>query len=312
MNILVTAIGSMSAQTVLEQLSRIQDSFIIGTDIYPQSWQVNLDLVTKFYQLPKAVEESYINEILKICNTHGIKYLIPLTDPEVDVLSANRIKFENNNIVLCISGKETITKCRDKIIVEKDFKNISSVNVIPSYSKEEINDEAIYPIIAKPKNGRSSEGLYMLKNNKWLTIIENKDDYIFQPYIQGQVITVDVIREKNGKSVSIARKELTRTSNGAGLTVEVIKKDAMLEHSITTIIDELNIVGCVNLEFLQKDNTYYLMDINPRFSAGVGFSLFAGYDFVINHLRCFQDEPIADLLSTKEGILSKKSKIIIL
>jgi len=308
-NILITAIGSISAPIVLELLSKYNNGLIIGTDIYPYEWQVNKSFLSNFYQVPKANEKNYINEILEICKENDINYIIPLTDPEVDIFSENRTVFENKKIILCISNEQTILKCRNKYIIENLFINNQFVNIIHSFSKIDIQEESIYPIIAKLKKGRSSEGLYVLKNKKWLELIENMDDYIFQPYFQGEIITVDVIRDKKGKSISVARRELIRTSNGAGLVVEIIKVP-LLEQTIALIADELNIIGCINIEFIFKDNNYYLMDINPRFSAGIGFSCVAGYNFVINHLRCFQDENIADLLTIKEGILSRQSKII--
>lgn len=46
------------------------------------------------------------------------------------------------------------------------------------------------------------------------------------------------------------------------------------------------------MEFIVNNGEYYLIDINPRFSAGVGFSKLAGYDFVKNHLLCFMNEDI--------------------
>jgi carbamoyl-phosphate synthase large subunit len=148
-----------------------------------------------------------------------------------------------------------------------------------------------------------------LKNKKWLSIIENRNDYIFQPYLQGQIITVDVVLDKNENNVSVARRELLRTSNGAGLVVKIIK-EPLLEQIVTLIVNKLNILGCINIEFLQVASDYYLMDINPRFSAGVGFSFVAGYDFVTNHLKCFKNETIMNLGAIKKGILSKKTQIV--
>jgi carbamoyl-phosphate synthase large subunit len=308
-NILVTAIGSMSAPNVLETLSKDKENLIVGTDIYPKQWQINDFYLSKFYQVPKANDENYISEILKIGIENEIKYIIPLTDPEVDILSEKRELFENSKIVICISEKQTILKCRDKAMIENTLKHLPIVNVINSFLEEELEDNSIYPVIAKPKKGRSSEGLYLLKNKKWLSIIENRNDYVFQPYLQGQIITVDVVRDKNGKNVSMARRELVRTSNGTGLIVEIIK-DPLLEQIVTLIADELNILGCINIEFLQTASNYHLMDINPRFSAGVGFSFLAGYDFVINHLKCFKNETITNLGTIKKGILSKKTQTV--
>jgi carbamoyl-phosphate synthase large subunit len=302
--VLITAIGSMSAPTILESLSAGGNNRIVGTDIYPEQWQGYKSFLSKFHQVPKAVDENYIGEILRICIENQVEYIIPLTDPEVDVLSENRELFEAKNIVLCISNKNAISKCRDKSMVETIFKKSGKVPVIESLSFENMK----YPVIAKPKKGRSSEGLFLLKNERQLSLAD-MNDYIFQPYINGCIFTVDIVRDKKENCVSIPRQELTRTSNGAGITVEV-KRNYLLEQFAKTIVGELNILGCVNIEFIFDGKTYYLMDINPRFSAGIGFSCIAGYDFITNHLKCFQDDAIAELNEIREGILSRKSQIV--
>lgn len=308
MNVLVTAIGSMSADTVLTTLSEVQSLKLIGTDIYPQEWQPNAAFVSKFYQIHKATHAAYISQMLEICRENNINYIIPLTDPEVDCLSENAKLFEKEGVTLCISSPETILKCRDKSTIEELFKNSSTVKVVSSLSREKLEDEKVYPIIAKPKRGRSSEGLFLLKKKSSLAIIDSFDDYLFQPRIEGAVFTVDFIRTINGDTLCIPRKELIRTSNGAGITVEIIQSDYL--NKVTRVIGEtLNIIGCVNIEFISDGTDFYLIDINPRFSAGIGFSLEAGYDFVTNHLRCFQNKEIDKLSLVREGIISRISTI---
>jgi carbamoyl-phosphate synthase large subunit len=49
-----------------------------------------------------------------------------------------------------------------------------------------------------------------------------------------------------------------------------------------------------------------LIDINPRFSAGIAFTTNSGYDVVLNHLRCFNNEDIDKQIDIKEQIIIKK------
>jgi len=308
-NILVTAIGSMSAPAILKEISKISTGEIIGTDIYPKEWQYNSRLVSKFFQVSKAKSKDYISQINNICIDNNIRYVIPLTDPEVDCLSENRYLFKKNGIILCISCQDAIFKSRNKKIVENIFKEIDGINTIPSFCGEQLQNNSLYPLVAKPINGRSSEGLYILQDRRSLAIIPNQSEYIFQHYIPGEIYTIDVIRDLSGNSFSISRKELIRTNNGAGISVEIIENE-FLKYSVEKITNILNILGCINIEFLYYKNKFYLMDINPRFSAGIGFSLKAGYNFVSNHLTCFQNKNIEKHPSIKEGILHRISLII--
>jgi len=297
MKILVTAIGSMSAKTVCKKLQTM-GCFVVGTDIYPKEWQTNLQFVHKFEQVPKFNQNNFINELLSICKKYKIEYVFPLTDPELDILNENRKLFELNKITLCISCYDTISKVRDKSKIKSN---------IPTFSIKELFNKSIYPIIAKPKKGRSSEGKFLIENERQLSVIQNKKEYIFQKFIDGKVITVDVVRDKSGNMVCVARKEHIRTSNGAGIVVEIFK-DKELEKIVFEIAARFNILGCVNIEFLCNGDNYYLMDINPRFSAGIGFSCAVGYNFVKNHLMCFQGKHIMPLKKIKTGIQHRRSE----
>lgn len=307
MNIAVTAIGSMSSEAVIRSLRYNGSNKIIGFDIYPQDWVVTSKLVDLFYRVPLAHDKDYLDKIFEICLQNKISFLFPLTDPEVDVLSVYSEKFRENGINICLSNPTSVAIARDKLEVYNFFKDNSIVTVIPTFkSVDEISIKAYEDLIAKPRKGRSSEGVIKFRDPEITKHpIINRADYIFQPIINGDYITVDTIRSSDGSHISIARKELLRTQNGAGFVVEIFK-DKELEATVNVITDALDIYGCINIEFILQDDKYYLMDINPRFSAGIGFSIIAGYDFVINNLRCFQGIPIEPGIDYDTRILSKR------
>ena len=164
----------------------------------------------------------------------------------------------------------------------------------------------LLPTIAKPYNGRSSEGLSRISTIKELEEISKKSGYIFQEMIEGPVFTVDYIRNSyTNKDFSIAREELLRTKNGAGTTVRM-SNDILLKQLVSHIGNTIHVNGCINMEFIQSKGKYYLIDINPRFSAGVAFSRMAGYNMVLNHLNCFIAQDIQDSILYQEQIITKR------
>ena len=122
MNILITAIGSMSANAVIQSLSINNKFKVFGCDIYPKSHQVELGGISKFYQVNPARKSAYITDLLRICNEENISHIIPLTDVEVDVLNANRLLFDKENIFLCIPNERIIWTVRDKYKLYQYFK----------------------------------------------------------------------------------------------------------------------------------------------------------------------------------------------
>lgn len=300
---LVTAIGSFSADIVIKNLKK--GGFrVVGCDIYPAEWIADSGNVASFYQVPLATDEKrYVSTILKICREEQAKVLIVLTDVEVDVWNRYRDELALASVTVCLSSEETLLLCRDKRELYRFLMEKGIGNPIPTLELMEADTERLsYPAVIKPFNGRSSQGLrYIQSLDEMKSFLEcgDPEGLIVQPYYQGSIITVDVVRQaETGESAAVCRKELLRTPNGAGTSVLVFL-DPVLEATCRDIANALGINGCVNFEFIQtEDGSYHMLECNPRFSGGVEFSCLAGYDCVTNHLRCFIGEAIEPL----EGI----------
>lgn len=292
MNILITALGSMSAEAVITSLIKIPKVKLVGCNLHPSNWTPASRLVNHFYQISSAKDENnYIQHILSICQNHQIKYIIPLTDPEIDVLAKNYSTFIQKGITLCISNPASIKIARDKYEVYKLFSTYSTIIPIPSAKLEEDTLGFVkFPAILKPRYGRSSEGIQYAQNPSDLKFWQQYFkgcEYIIQPFYKGKIIVVDVVRQSNGeKCVAIAREELLRTTNGAGITVCTQPKH-ICESLAIEVAHSLKMIGCFNVEFIATNNQIFLMDINPRFSAGITFSNKSGYDMILNHMNCF-------------------------
>lgn len=300
MNILLTAIGSMSALCAINKLHEAGHK-VIGCDIYPKEWHYEATLCDVFAQAPYANTEEYIPFLIELAKKEDVKYIFPLTDLEIDVINKHRDEFESENLVVCISSQKTLSIARDKYALFKAFENDSRVPSIPTYIGDDLN-KLSYPCVAKPKGGRSSEGLFYIQSKEQLDNIEDKTGYLFQEKVFGNVCCVDYVRDpKSGFCFCVPREELLRTKNGAGTTVRVFK-DSSLEDLVKYIGDKLNICGVVNMEFIKNDKGYFLIDINPRFSAGIAFSCKTGYDFINAHLACFSDGQLPLPLTFEDSI----------
>ena len=234
---------------------------------------------------------------MSLCRKEGAEAVIPLTDAEIDVFNLHRDEFSEINVTLCMSDKACIGLCRDKMELYRYLEEHMGGTVIPTLRLGDADpDEIRYPAVCKPYNGRSSQGLKMVGSRREMEgVLGETDpaDYIVQPMIKGNVVTVDVVRSpEQGTCAAICRRELLRTPNGAGTSVLVFR-NRQLEERCRAIAGLLGIRGCVNMEFIEdRDGVYHMLECNPRFSGGVEFSCLAGYDCVTNHLRCFEGKEI--------------------
>lgn len=309
--VLVTAVGSFSSAIVITNLKKCNYS-VIGMGVFEKELVAESILLDEYYKVPYAFEkDSYLEKIYKICEKEKISFLIPLTDVEIDLINVNRQWFEKHHVVLCISDMETIELCRDKMKLAEYLSANKSTNMIPTIKLRDIKEMNFqFPIICKPKDGRSSEGLHYIESNEELEHCMNHLDsqkYLVQPYIKGDIVTVDIVRQRKGKQcVAISRKELIRNHRGAGLSVKIFRCE-VLEALCINIAEKLKVVGCVNFEFILDENgIYHFMECNPRFSGGVSFSCMAGYDCISNHMRCFEGEDIEKYTYKKDIYIARR------
>lgn len=306
MNILVTAIGSFSADCVINTLKE-NNHYVIGCDIYPSEWHAVSKDCNRVYQVPFATKEKeYIASLLNICKKNEVQYVFPLTDLEIDVLNKHRKEFKGIGIELCIQSEDCLAVARDKYKMYSLFKDDAMVNVPQSVRSRKLSDNFPLPAVAKPIDGRSSEGLMKIYRQVELMQLKDADNYIVQELLEGNVFTVDYVRNAlSGNDFAVPREELLRTKNGAGTTVRIVPHQQLRE-TVSYIGNCLNINGCVNMEFIHHTSSFYLIDINPRFSAGVAFTKATGYDMVTGHLNCFCHQPILPPVEYGEQIMTKR------
>ena len=312
---LVTAIGSFSADIVIRRLTEMGIR-VVGCDIYPREWIANASMVDRFYNAPLAAEpEQYLAFIRDLCLREQVSFLIPSTDVEVDVLDRCREWFRENGVKLCLSSHETIALCRDKARMAQFTSGLDFLRTIPTVHMRDAGKDPSppfggFPLIGKPLDGRSSQGLHRIHTlSQWqhFCTLSDLENYIVQPLIQGSVVTVDVVRQADGEYTAvIPRQEMLRTLNGAGTSVYVFS-DPALEQVCVRLADALEIIGCVCFEFMKDaDGNYHFIECNPRFSGGVAFSCVAGYDCVRNHIAAFEGKAIARRKPFRNQYIVKK------
>ncbi len=308
--VVVTAIGSFSAGVVIETCRR-EGYRVVGCDIYPAHWVVNSRDVDVFYQAPYATDpQAYRQFLIELCKKEEARLLLPLTDVEIDVLHQWPEAERELGVTICVSAPSTVALCRDKGSMERFLADKAICTTIPGRCLQEVMDaeagdsyeKLAYPLVLKPVDGRSSQGLRVVEDAGEMELAVEKcrtavDKYLVQPKISGNITTVDVVRcPKTGQVVCLPRRELLRTLNGAGTSVEIYR-DERLEAQCRELAQALDIRGCVNFEFIEhvgEDGSvqWYFLECNPRFSGGVAFSCMAGYDMVKNHLSCFEGRGI--------------------
>lgn len=311
-NILVTSTGSVATDITIKSLRRMGHR-IIGCNIYPKEWIVESCEMDGFYLVPPVTKsEEYLQSVHDICEKENIQFIFPMIDYEIDLYTKNRDWFTEHGIVLCISPNESLEYTRNKKKLQDFIRdNCPKTHAIPTMMAKDIQKlEWEFPVVCKPYDGRSSQGLlYVHNEEEWNQFLNTADleKYIVEPFIDGPLVMVEIVRQTDPhKVVAMTRRELMATPHGCSTTV-LVYQDKELEEASKELADKLNVFGDVNFEYIMaKDGTYYLVECNPRFSAGCEFACIGGYDCIENHLKCFLGKEIEDYHFKHNMIIARK------
>ena len=132
---------------------------------------------------PSIYSDNYIDDLIRKCKDHKVDLLIPSLDDEILFFANNKIKFELHGInVLYVDNKEFVSLCRDKEFMSNELNKVSNF-FVKSYNRNSINSaiekgKVHYPLIAKPKNGFSSNGIVII--NRKEDLLKISDNHIIQ------------------------------------------------------------------------------------------------------------------------------------
>ena len=310
--ILLTAIGSMAAAPAARRYQALGHT-VFGCDIYPREWTA-LAGELDFFQARLATEgEPYVEQLKEAVRRDRLDFLIPLTDPEVDVLSPRKAEFRALGCTVCVPEERVAALCRRKDTMNRFLAEKQVCRLTPTEAAVPVRlCPCSVPVMVKPRSGRSSRGQAVAADKKrYQTVLAGREDCIVQPFLDGAIFCVDVALDAAGHTRAAARQELLRNKSGLGMTVEVLPGHP-LEAVCAAIAEAVGLVGVVNMEFIHHGDDFFFLEVNPRFSGGVGFSMAAGMDFADMMLCCHAGGSVEGFpAAPKHALLARESSIVL-
>lgn len=289
--VLITAIGTVTASAIVTELKKTGDYYLIGADINREKEIATSLDVDEYHVFPYASDDGYLSFVLDFCREHKVAYYYAVVDKEVVKISKARQEFLDMGTRLCVANYEYCRICHFKNVFNQWIREHMPAIGIKTYESPDELEENAFPVFVKPVEGVSSAGCKTVDSLEALRNVVpehlfNKE-MIVQEFVQGEVITVDLIRNRaTEQKAQIQRRELLRNANGCGIAVEIVRLSE-LEQICNELMEKLNLNGVSNAEFFcikKEDGSFQfkIIEINPRFSAGSRYSCMAGINTVLN------------------------------
>jgi len=311
MNFLFCSAG-IYAEIIKEfKMSLDKDSKIVA--VGNSNTQAALYLADKQYVVPNITDDKYIDVLLDICKKEKIDGVLTFVDPEVEILAENRDKFKKIGVEVFVSEAETARLCFYKYrmydhLKYSNVKTVASFKNFGDFYKSYEAKELDFPIFIKPETGCGSvraRRVYSLEELKFAC--QQEKDLIIQEFIDGFELDVDVYVDTiSGKTVSIFAKKKLLTNLG-GTKIAFSYKDEKLFKVIEDAVSKFQFRGPLDMEFFCRDGEYYLLEVNPRFSAAYLHAYSCGVDFIklmVNNVKGIEN-PV-DIGNYEEDVLMMK------
>lgn len=234
--------------------------------VYPgdMNKKVKTGKSNNFIIMPKIHQDNK-KKILKILKYHGINYVLPTSDYELNFWSKNKSYFKKQNINIFISNNKTIKFCQDKLKFVKFFKENNLIYIPTSLKKLNDIDKSIV------KNRFSNDNKFYRVQK--INLIQNNKSFIFQKYIYGKEYSLDCWFDKNSILINSVLRERLKIKKGLAINTIKARKIRNLLKIINFISHSYKFYGPVNFQFIYNDNKIYFLECNPRVSGRIDASI---------------------------------------
>ncbi len=261
--ILISGANGVIMKSLISELRK--NFYIIGIDMHSDGDARKY--CDEFYSSPLGNSEKFISFIVKLSTK--VKFIFLFVDEEILNLNSNRKKIKNIEDKLILSESKTLNICLNKKKFSNFFKS-KKVNVPSSKFSNSM--------VAKPIYGRGGAGIIKIKNKKDFHFFQKKKNYIVQKLINGKEYTIDCLFDSKGKLIFDLPRERIQTK-GVSIVGKIVRDKAISNFLRNKIAKYLNFYGPINVQIIRDTrNKIWLIEINPRLSGSIEFSIKAGFN----------------------------------
>lgn len=273
----------------------------------------------KGYIVPPITDSEYLAKIMDICARENIAAILSLIDPELLFLAENKKSFDDMGVRTIVSGYSAVDICHDKIkmhgfLNQHGFDNIMIYDDISRFLKAYNGGRASFPVFIKERFGSASAGAAKINSMDSLKAAFSEiSGLLVQEFIEGRELGIDIYVDLISREViSIFIKEKFYMRSGETDKAASIINSAVV-NLVADFVKRLNLVGPLDMDIIERDGRYYIIDINSRFGGGYPLAYECGENYplyIINNIRGRKND--ARIGQYSEGVKMMKHDDIVI
>ena len=298
--ILVSGASGIVGYGILRSLKNY-DCRLIGTTIYETSpADCFSDLVL---HPPLTVDENYIPWLIETIEKYHIDMIIPAIEADMSCWNKNRSLLEKTGTFVMLNSSELIELCLDKWkfyqkIKENNFKYAIETSLDADFKRFEL------PFLLKPRCGFGSKGIIKIEDKSSFEKHKSEigKNLMMQEFVGSieEEYTASGFFDKNSdlKAFMVMKRKLSKQ----GFTeVAKVVDESQLKEIIKELAQIFKPVGATNFQFRKHNDSWKLLEINPRISSSTSLKTAFGYNECKMTLDYFLDKKEITQPKIKKG-----------
>lgn len=269
-----------------------------------------------YYIVPRMTEPGYLDCLKDICEKEDINVLLPLQEDELLLIAQNKKRFSDIGILPLVSDFDKVSLCKDKYMLNLRLREqgINAVSTVLAGDYLATAGKSV-DVFVKPRFGAGSINTMGVHTKKMLEALmeEATTELVVQPRMQGKEYGVDVyVDVESGEVVAFFCKEKLRMRAGETEKSKSVK-NAAIKELVINAVSFLQLRGPLDVDVMEQDGEFYILEINPRFGGGYPHAHECGVSFPECIARNAKKErnPIGLDVYQEDTIAMKFSDIIV-
>ncbi len=234
--------------------------------------------------LPEVCESNYVDALTRLCRDNKIDMVVPLIDPELEVLAARREAFDKEGVLVVVSPPKTIELTFDKYLTYTFAKQagiaVPQTVITVQQARQLLSSGQLnWPVVVKPRKGSASANITYCTNEKQLELaFDTCPGPIAQEFLAGDEYGYDLLSDRQFNPVSVfCKRKLAMRAGETDKAVSVNDKE-LIELGVR-IAQVFPMFGPADVDVRMGTDGPKLLEINPRFGGGYPCAHLCGVDF---------------------------------
>jgi carbamoyl-phosphate synthase large subunit len=249
---------------------------LLVTDIDPLAPAIQL--ADDSYIVPRVSDPSYPEALAEICEREGVTLVFPLIDPDILILSKNRVLLERSGCTVVVVDEWAAEVTRDKWHTYEFLRDLDVPTPETWLPAVSIAPEETFPLFIKPRFGSAGKNTYVADDaNQLHFFCDYLGEPIVQEYLEGPEITNDVSCSLDGEILMVVSRQRIEVRWGEvakGVTVD----EPGIRADCVRIAQALGAIGPITIQCMLHHGQPRYTEINARFGGGLPLGIAAGAD----------------------------------